>query len=256
MDMKRCHLLIPNDTKTKRPLKIGERSFTLIETIIAIGLLVTFILEISTAQGRALYFSEYQMNVTKATWLAKSVMTKVEYEFLARDLKDMTWSAPGAQTFKDLSKDFEGFTYKISIEEWKLPIIDLLLNGKGGGDEDSKEDAGGAGDLIKQQIESVLGDSVLKLAHVEVFWLEGAVKNSTTLTLLLPNIRGVDKQILAMKPIATEGGNKPICGLGIACKEGEICPDGTPATPGKVCPVSATPGTGAQDPVNPNPEGG
>lgn len=237
---------IQSNTRKGRPLKIGERSFTLIETIIAIGLLVTFILEISTAQGRALYFSEYQLNVTKATWLAKSVMAKVEYEFIGRDLKELNWSAPGEQSFKDLSKDYEGFTYKLSIEEWKLPIIDLLLNGKKGGDEPAKggdEGAGGAGDMIKQQIESVLGDTILKMAHVEVFWREGAVKNSTTLTLLLPNIRAVDKQIMAMKPLAAEaGGTKPTCLAGQICKEGESCPDGTPATPGKVCQVSPIPG--------------
>ncbi len=243
---------IQNSTKSSRPVKIGERSFTLIETIIAIGLLVTFILEISTAQGRALYFSEYQLNVTKATWLAKSVMAKVEYEFMGRDLKDLNWSAPGEQSFKDLSKDYEGFTYKLSIEEWKLPIMDLLLNGKNGKDEPASEGgdaAGGAGDLIKQQIESVLGDTILKLAHVEVFWLEGAVKNSTTLTLLLPNIRAVDKQIVAMKPIASEAGaNKPICQVGQLCKEGDACPDGTPATPGKVCPAVSTPPAGGVNP--------
>ena len=126
--------------------------------------------------------------------------------------------------------------------------MDLLLNGKNGKDEPASEGgdaAGGAGDLIKQQIESVLGDTILKLAHVEVFWLEGAVKNSTTLTLLLPNIRAVDKQIVAMKPIASEAGaNKPICQVGQLCKEGDACPDGTPATPGKVCPAVSTPPAG------------
>ena len=225
--------------------QVGQRSFTLIETVIAIGLLVTFILEIANAEGKAMYFSEYQTSVTKATWLAKSVMAKVEYEYLGRDLKDMTWSSPTEQSFKDISKDSEGYTYKLTIDEWKLPIMNLLFaGGAGGGDEEKGGDAaGGAGDLIKKQVEAVLGDSILKMAHVEVFWAEGAVKNSTSLTLLLPNVRAVDKQIMALKPIPAASGEKALCEIGKPCKEGEVCPNGAPAKVGQICPAVA-PGGG------------
>ncbi len=231
--------------------RVGQRSFTLIETVIAIGLLVTFILEIANAEGKAMYFSEYQTSVTKATWLAKSVMAKVEYEYGGRELKELTWSSPTEQTFKDLAKDSDGFTYKLSVDEWKLPIMNLLFSGGAGGeDEGGGGDAlGGAGDLIKKQVEAVLGDSILKMAHVEVFWLEGAVKNSTSLTLLLPNIRAVDKQIMALKPIAAAAGEKPLCEVGKPCKEGEVCPNGAPARVGQICPAVA-PGGGLPPPVD------
>ena len=60
--------------KNKHPGKDGERSFTLVETIFALGLLVTVILEVSNVQGRSLVLGEYNRKVTQASWLAKAVM--------------------------------------------------------------------------------------------------------------------------------------------------------------------------------------
>lgn len=218
-----------------RQKRVGERSFSLIETVIAIGLLVTFILEVANAQGRAIYFSEYQQDVTKATWLAKSIMAKVEYEYQGRDFKELTWSSSSEQNFKDEDKETEKFTYKISIEDWKLPLTNFLSN-KGSKDENTVKDP--QSDFITQQIEAVLGDSLLKIARVEVFWPEGAIKNSTSLTLLLTNTTAVDSQIAAMKPIPTSEKEKKKCAPNQPCKEGEYCPDGNLGKVGQMCPAS------------------
>ena len=205
-----------NFDRNLKKTRIGERSFSLIETVIALGLLVTFILEVTNAQGRAIYFSEYQQDVTKATWLAKSIMSKVEYEFYGRDFKELTWNAMGEQSFKDEDKQTDKFTYKLSIDDWKLPLTNFILNQNSKSEENAVSDP--QSDFITQQIEAVLGDSLLKIARVEVFWPEGAVKNSTSLTLLLTNIRAIDAQIASMKPLPTSSRDKKQCIPNQSCK--------------------------------------
>lgn len=192
--------------KIKKLLRIkpGERSFTLIETVIALGVMVAVIFEISNVQGNAIYFSEYERNVTKASWLGKGIMSKIEYEWATRDFSEFE--------FKESEKPFEGeenkeFTYTVEIAEWKLPLMSLI-----GGGGDGKSDTDGDGveevqtsdgqtDAIRSQIEGIFGDDILKIARVEVFWPEGAQRNSIALSLLLTNQKKLDEQI-GLLPVA------------------------------------------------------
>lgn len=173
--------------------RYGEQSFTLIETVIALGLMVTVIFEVAGVQGNAIYFSEFERNVTKATWIAKGLMSKIEYEWNTRpftELKDLN------VTEREFEDD-KGYTYAISIEEWKLPLLDLLTGGASG-DEAAENPQG---DMIKAYVEKIFGDEVLKIAHVEVFWPEGAKKDSVALTTLLTNQKKLDELIATLPPI-------------------------------------------------------
>ena len=51
------------------------------------------------------------------------------------------------------------------------------------------------------------GDHLLKTAHVEVFWGEGAVKESTSLTMLLTNQKKIDETVTTLQ--ATLQATKP-----------------------------------------------
>lgn len=168
-----------------------ERSFTLIETVIALGLMATVILEVSNVQGRAIYFSGYERTSSQAMWLAKSVMSKIEYEWQDRDFKDMEYKQP-EKPFED-NRDF---TYKVEIKEWELPLMNLITGGdEEGGEEDPKTD------MIRQQIEKILGEDIMKTAHVEVFWPEGSDRNSVALSMLLTNQKKLSEVISTLKPI-------------------------------------------------------
>jgi len=69
--------MMTEKTKNKRQ---REGSFTLIETVIALSLITALIIEVASVQGNSIVFSEYSRNVTKATWLARRVMSQVEYQ--------------------------------------------------------------------------------------------------------------------------------------------------------------------------------
>ena len=59
----------------------SEKSFTLLETIIALGLMVTMVLEISSVQGSAMNFSEYERKVNSSYFSMKlpSVISLKKY---------------------------------------------------------------------------------------------------------------------------------------------------------------------------------
>jgi hypothetical protein len=181
--------------KPNKLASVGEKSFTLIETVLALGIMVVFIAALATAQGNAVYFSEYERNGTKGAWLAKGVMTRIEYEWQTRDFKELT--------LKESEKPFEfdkEFTYSYEIKEWKLPIMNLLLGGDG--NDENQGEAAGQSDYMMDIAKKALGEELLKIAHVQVFWPEGAVRNSTSLTLLLTNQRQLDGTIAQLPPIA------------------------------------------------------
>lgn len=171
--------------------RIGERSFTLVETLVALGLLTVLILQVSTVQGKAIYFSEYGQNLTQGAWLAKRLMAQVEYFWYAKQLEELEGIIVKEKKFED----FPDFSYNLDIREWKLPLINMVTGG-------NSDQPNPTADLIKEQVKQIFGDHILKIAHVEVFWGEGAVKESTDLTLLLTNQRKIDETIATLEATA------------------------------------------------------
>lgn len=171
--------------------QIGERSFTLVETLVALGLLTVLILQVSTVQGKAIYFSEYGQNLTQGSWLAKRLMAQVEYFWYAKQLEELEGIVVKEKKFED----FPNFSYNLDIREWKLPLINMVTGG-------NSDQPNPTADLVKEQVQQIFGDHILKIAHVEVFWGEGAVKESTDLTLLLTNQRKIDETIATLEATA------------------------------------------------------
>ena len=176
----------------------NNQSFSLFETVIAIGLLATVFLNINGIQGNVVYSLEYSQKTSQATWLAKGIMARIEYEWQSREFSEMKAETSEKKLSADLwgettAKAFEHFSYKISISEWKLPIVEFLT----GGNEKNNQDADSS--LIASQIETLFADGILKIAKVSVLWPEGARKSSVDLTLLLTNQKAVDRQIVTLK---------------------------------------------------------
>ena len=121
-------LSLDNEKKLKN---VAEASFTLLETIIALGIMVVMVLEVSVILGRAVGFSKYERKVTQATWLAKFIMTQIEYKSKFYDIKEISASIKDQKFSEDVCpKDpsFDcNFTYSLTIEEWKLPVLDIAL---------------------------------------------------------------------------------------------------------------------------------
>jgi type II secretory pathway pseudopilin PulG len=179
----------------------SQGSFTLVETVLALGLLSAVVLELGSLHGNAIYFNEFERNSTQAVWLAQRVMSQVEYFWRSRPFKEIETKVENVPF-----EGYDDFQYNLSISEWKLPIIDLMTGGGGGGDEEESGDAegaeGGGGDIIKEGINQILeGEPLLKIAFVEVSWAEGAKRNKVSLTYLLTNQNKFDEKIKILKPV-------------------------------------------------------
>ena len=184
------------------PKRYKYTSFTLLETIIAVSVMSIFILEVAQIQGGGIYFYEYGRNAVKASWLAKRVMSQIEYQWKQKDIKDLE-----AETKETPFKDDPEFKYSITIKEWELPIFDLVSGKDKDSDSSSNSSSSqenpmsamGSSSMVNDTFSSVMDGSILKVANVRVSWPEGAKSNDVSLTLLLPNQKRLDEYMSTLK---------------------------------------------------------
>ncbi|MCB9228113.1 MAG: hypothetical protein H6618_00730 [Deltaproteobacteria bacterium] len=213
--------------KTDKPMRDrrpSEASFSLLETVIALGLMVTVILEVTFIQGKAITFGDFNRQLTQATWLAKAVLEKVEwgsrfYPFkeVKADLKDQTFPQDMCPSSEDTPCPYK---FNLSVEEFKLPVTELIAGYLGGGKSSDSPGGGGAGGLgsaMEGMVKQFLGDESLKIAHVQVTWAEGSKQAAVDVAYLLTNQRYLDEQIFSQKaPIGMETTVKKIQQTGSA----------------------------------------
>ena len=195
-------------TKTKTNKRQREGSFTLIETVIALAIIAFLIVEVAVVQGNAIVFSDYSRNIAQATWLARRVLSQVDYHWHTKPFKDLIVNQT-AQKFED----FDEYSYSLEISEWKFPFVKLLETALTGGgkkkkDKDSYEsrvsedDTSGMSGMVEQVVKQIFADEpIFLIAKVEVSWPEGAQRNSTSMTYLLTNQLKLDEAIGSMKTV-------------------------------------------------------
>ncbi len=210
-----------------------EKSFTLFETIIALGLLVTMVLEVTQVQGNAIEFSGFNRKMTQASWLAKGLMAQVEHRSKLYPFKEFKLNIKD-EKFQDVQCPEEpmfdcNYTYNITIEPWDLPLVDLVFGKSSDGEENPMYS------MIKDEMKKILGDEFFKVAQVEVFWPEGSKRNSVVLTELFTVQNAVDDYIETLKPIKdvgpTPNGGDTQCKEGYELREGKCVakqPGGVP----------------------------
>jgi type II secretory pathway pseudopilin PulG len=184
----------------------GEESFTLLETIIALGILTVVLLQVGSVQGNAIYIAEYGRSVTKGIWLAKAKMSQVEYYAATKPWSDLVTNTKG-----EFSEE-PGYQWELKIEDWKLPLQEILTGKSGedggGGESSTKDAAGGMG--MEAALSQVFGtESLLRIAQVKVSWPEGAVRNDVSLTYLLTNQSKLDQVLGTLKNPDPPKGSAP-----------------------------------------------
>lgn len=193
--------------KNRKP---GEASFTIVETLIALAIMLPVIIESVGTQGTIINGSTYMHRVTEATWLAKSIMSQVEYNWRHYPFKDLERSLDKVEEYpiEERDEDFD-YTYKIDIQEWKIPLFEILLGGgvsaegeEGERGQDTRDESSDGNDSllagipgIESAIDAIFDGHILKIAKVEVFWPEGARQDSVTLSMLLTNQKALDAYI-------------------------------------------------------------
>jgi|GEM_PF-6736564 len=188
------------------PYRTGEKSFTLIETLIALGIMVTLVLQIAIVQGQAISFSDYARDMTKGMWLAKSILSQVEYQSKFIPLKEMKYDEK-EQTFSEVLCPKENdepcrYTYNLKIENWPLDLVDIFFRNKPskeGKEKNSEENP--MMDMIKEHLKEQIGEELISYVHAEVFWAEGSRLNSIDLAYLLTDQIGLDTLLQKLPPL-------------------------------------------------------
>jgi hypothetical protein len=187
-----------------------ELSFTIFETIVAVGLLMAFALEMAGGQGNIVNKVDYARRANDAIWLAKRIMSQVEYNYQTMDLKDLeTTSTLKDQKFEGIDNEAEfDYLYSVDIKEWKFPLFDFLLNGglkdEEAEDDPTKPEKDPAAEGIPGMdaiLDQIFKGHIMKVAYVEVSWPDGARRDHVSLTYLLTNNKALDEYLLTKKGV-------------------------------------------------------
>ena len=198
--------------QSKRP---GERSFSLVETVVAVSLIAYLMLEVSGVHGNAINFADYSRKALQASYLAKRLMAQVEYQASWRSpLKDLATNEKEKQF-----EDAPDFQYSMTVEP--LPnSLDLMFKvmsgGLVGGDkekdgENGKNDVAAMLEQVKSMIQAAVGEEPIWIANVSVSWAEGARRPSVDLAMIITDTKKLEGTLgpLIAKAPKTGGGSKP-----------------------------------------------
>lgn len=210
----------------------SERSFSLLETLVAVSLVALLMVEVSGVHGNSIAFNQYGRKVLQASYLAKRIMSQVEYQASIR--------AP----FKDIKvpvkdvvfEDFPDFTYSLSIDPLPnaLDLMFKIFSGGmlGGGEkEDGEDQDSGMAAMLTQMkgvIEQSVGEEPIWIAKVEISWPEGARRNSTTVAMIVTDTKKLEDSVAAVmdaSPAQGAGGTPP---TPTTIPQGGIQPGGVP----------------------------
>ena len=185
-------------------IRPGERSFSLLENIIAVSLFAVLLIEMTGVYGNSIAFNDYGRNVMQASHLAKRVMSQIEYNSAIRkSIKDM------AINEKDKPFDDEpNFTYSVSMEPlpnaldlmFKIMSGGLLGGGSNGDDKEESSDgkSGGAGAMLTQLkglIQQAVGEEPIWVAKVDVSWAGGARRETVSIAMILTDMKKLEESV-------------------------------------------------------------
>lgn len=201
------------ENRKTRSINAGERSFSLVETMVAVSLIAYLILEVSGVHGNAINFADYSRKALQASFLAKRLMAQVEYNASRRTpLKELAINEKDRPI--DGAPDFQ---YSLSIEPLpnSLELMFKVLSGglvggqKDGEDGEDKNDVGAMLEQVKSMIEAAVGEEPIWIANVSVAWAEGARRPSVDLAMILTDIKKLETTLvplIAKAPkVATSG---------------------------------------------------
>jgi hypothetical protein len=192
-----------------------EASFSLLETIIAVSLVAILMVEVSGVQGNSIAFSDYGRKALQASYLAKRIMSQIEYNVAIRTpIKDIGITEERDRPFEDAPD----FTYSLKLEPLPHAIdfmFKILSGGMAGDDTEGSSDGEGkdkkgVGDILgqlKPLIQQSVGEDPIWIARVSVGWTEGARKSTVDLSMMIADVKKLEDVVgkaMDAAPLPTE----------------------------------------------------
>lgn len=146
-----------------------ESGFTLLETIIALAIMVVTFASILSVESGSINASAEARQMNIVGMLAKSVMVDLEYKLEGKKFEEV--KAEGGEAFKP---PFENFRWTSLIKEIEFP--NLNVGGSGQSKEGQSASSGGTTDMTETLtglLTKFLSKSVREVT-VTVFWKSGS----------------------------------------------------------------------------------
>lgn len=146
-----------------------QRGFSLIEILIALGILASAIATIMGGVGTAMSMQSRDEKMLQAVWLANNRMTELQAEIQA-DIEKKKFPDE-----KEESGQFDApmdlFSWKYAIVKVEIPLAGSLGDAAAGGDGEGSAEAGGAVRAILQKILKDISKAVREL-KLSVTWID------------------------------------------------------------------------------------
>jgi len=169
--------------------------FTLLESLLAIGILVTVFSQIVGVQASSLSVARNTKYNIQATWGLRALSSQIEYISDVRGVKGLPPESSGPPPLKLNGDDDDGirFEYRnkqslIKASKFLLATMRIGQGAAGAGEE------GGGDDKLKQfgeLLDAQLPDDIYRSINLAAFWSDGQSQRSIDLGLFLIDRKSV-----------------------------------------------------------------
>jgi type II secretory pathway pseudopilin PulG len=169
--------------------------FTLLESLLAIGILVTVFSQIVGVQASSLSVARNNKANIQATWALRSLASQIEYIVDVRGVKALPTNSSQPPTIKLNGEGDDGISFQytnkqalISASKFLQVSMNLGMNVAGGGAEE------GGNEQFKQfgeLLDSQLPKDIYRSIKLTALWKDGETQRSTELGMLLIDRKSV-----------------------------------------------------------------
>lgn len=156
----------------------NKKGFTLLETLLAIGILSVVVAQVVSVQGTQISVSKIAADNIRATWALRHMMSQLQYVVetlgvagLPKNPIDVPWTGDASYTIRLEVKELN-----VEPSRMILSAMKLAMGGAGGGAEEEKDEAKDSMDGFKEMaslIDSKLPKDLYRSYNVTVSWKEG-----------------------------------------------------------------------------------
>jgi type II secretory pathway pseudopilin PulG len=203
--------------------------FSLLESVLAIGILATMLVQVINMHSNSLAISQTTMNNMKATWALRQAMGQLQYIIDVYGSKEnsrfhnisVPWSADPEFTIKVATQDMPIEASRLLVSAFRIGTA-FTVNSQEGEDSGKKTDD--PADAIKsfaEQINSFVPKDLYRTVKLEVSWKQGEFTKSLDSGFFLIDSKSLKESGYALTKMADQ-----LSGAG-----GGVAPNGGGNTP-------------------------
>jgi hypothetical protein len=160
--------------------------FSLLESVLAIGILATMLVQIISMHSNSLAISQTTLNTMKATWALRQAMGQMQYVIDVYGSKEgnrfsnvsVPWSADSEFTIKATTKDMPIEASRLLVSAFRIGTAFSAQGAEDEGSAGGENDPASAIKSFAEQIDSFVPKDLYRTVNLEVSWKQGEATKS------------------------------------------------------------------------------